>query len=311
MAGRASSPGDDSQWRAAGDRIQALLDAAGAGPGGPRARERAEQLVGEVVDLYGEALQRIAALTAAADLDRLAGDDLVASLLLVHGLHPHELRRRVSDALDRVRPYLGSHGGDVHLLEVTSGPEGATVRLRFAGSCKTCPSSAVTLELAVEDAIRAAAPEVTAVEAVAAAEVAAAPTAPVIPADSLLDRVRAHPSRTAWHRVPDIAELAPGEVGGFDVDGTAVLACRIGDNLYAYRDRCPSCDDSLAGAVLHRILGSPDPALRCPRCRRHYDVVHAGAGLDGEALRLEPLPLLVRDGVLALAVDTEPTEVPA
>ena len=100
--------------------------------------------------------------------ERLATDDLVASLLLVHGLHPHDVRRRVSDALDRVRPYLGSHGGDVDLLDVADGPEGATVRLRFAGSCKSCPSSAVTLEFAVEDAIRAAAPEVSSIEVVAA-----------------------------------------------------------------------------------------------------------------------------------------------
>ncbi len=94
--------------------------------------------------------------------NRLVADDLVASLLLVHGLHPHDLRRRVADALDRVRPYLGSHGGDVHLLDIV----GDAVQLQFAGSCKSCPSSAVTLELAVEDAIRAAAPEVSSIEVV-------------------------------------------------------------------------------------------------------------------------------------------------
>ena len=67
----------------------------------------------------------------------------MASLLLVHGLHPHDVERRVSDALDTVRPYLGSHGGDVSLIEVA----GDVVRLQFTGSCKSCPSSAVTLNL--------------------------------------------------------------------------------------------------------------------------------------------------------------------
>ena len=99
--------------------------------------------------------------------ERLAADDLVASLLLVHGLHPHDVHRRVSDALDRVRPYLGSHGGDVAAARGRRRTRG-TVRLQFAGSCKSCPSSAVTLELAVEDAIRAAAPEVSSIEVVAA-----------------------------------------------------------------------------------------------------------------------------------------------
>ena len=105
----------DAQWRSAGDRIQTLLDADVGRR--PVARERAEQLVREVVELYGAGLERIVA--AVGDqagprlVDRRFTDDLVASLLLVHGLHPHDVHRRVSDALDRVRPYLGSHGGDV------------------------------------------------------------------------------------------------------------------------------------------------------------------------------------------------------
>src|ERR1700756_961438 len=116
MADRPEELQGDAQWRTAGDRIQTLLDAPAAG--GVAARERAEQLVREVVELYGAGLSRIIATVGdqagSGILDRLVADDLVASLVLVHGLHPHDVRRRVSDALDRVRPYLGSHGGDVH-----------------------------------------------------------------------------------------------------------------------------------------------------------------------------------------------------
>src|SRR5271169_457072 len=276
MADRPEELEGDALWRSAGDRIQTLLDATSAG--GTVARERAEQLVGEVVELYGAGLARI--LAAVGDranlgmLDRLVTDDLVASLLLVHGLHPHDVHRRVSDALDKVRPYLGSHGGDVHLLDVV----GDTVQLQFAGSCKSCPSSAVTLELAVEDAIRAAAPEISSIELVTPEASAA-----VIPAESLLAQVhsRAQPNSGAtWHQVPDLADLAAGEVGGFSVAGVVVLACRVGDQLYAYRDHCPACDGSLAGAALHRRATTAEPVLRCPRCHAHFDVVHAGAGLD-------------------------------
>ena len=49
---------------------------------------------------------------------RLADDPLVASLLVVHGLHPDGLRQRVAAALEKVRPFLGGHGGDVELLDV-------------------------------------------------------------------------------------------------------------------------------------------------------------------------------------------------
>jgi Fe-S cluster biogenesis protein NfuA/nitrite reductase/ring-hydroxylating ferredoxin subunit len=316
MADRPEELEGDAQWRSAGDRIQTLLDATSAG--GTVARERAEQLVREVVELYGAGLSRIiAAVGDRADsglMNRLVADDLVASLLLVHGLHPHDLRRRVADALDRVRPYLGSHGGDVHLLDIV----GDAVQLQFAGSCKSCPSSAVTLELAVEDAIRAAAPEVSSIEVVAP-DAGAGKPATVIPAESLLASVHSRaPSNgggSAWHQVPDLADLAPGEVGGFSVAGVVVLACRVGDQLYAYRDHCPACDGSLAGAALHRPAAGGDPVLRCPRCHAHFDIVHAGAGLDDPDNRaerhLDPIPLLLREGVLSLAVPAEPMGAPA
>jgi Fe-S cluster biogenesis protein NfuA/nitrite reductase/ring-hydroxylating ferredoxin subunit len=293
MPHRPDESQDDAQWRTAGDRIQSLLDASAAG--GPAARERAEQLVREVTDLYGAGLERMMRMAVAANpqlAEAFLLDELVASLLLVHGLHPHAVERRVSDALDSVRPYLGSHGGDVHLLEV----DGDVVRLQFAGSCKSCPSSAVTLELAVEDAVRAAAPEISSIEVVATEKDSAAG---MIPAESLLSRVHADGHRSAgWQPVPALAELAPGEVGGFRASGTVVLACRVGGDVFAYRDRCPNCTESMAGA---RLRGSE---LECPRCHASFDVVHAGAQLDGD-LHLEPIPVLLRNGVLSMALAEE------
>ncbi len=293
---------EEALWRTAGDRIQTLLDASAAG--GTAARERAEQLVRELTDLYGAGLQRMMRLAVSANpelAEAFADDNLVASLLLVHNLHPHSVERRMSDALDSVRPYLGSHGGDVHLIEITD--DGA-VRLQFSGSCKSCPSSSVTLELAVEDAIRAAAPEIESIEVVAAE----AKSTSVISPDSLLTRLHTNGSKPLWHQVPDVADLVPGEVGGFRVDGTVVLACRVDDELFAYRDRCGSCGESLAGATLHKVMGTSAPVLRCPRCRAHFDVVHAGRCVDGNehsAAHLEPVPLLERDGVLSIALAVE------
>jgi Fe-S cluster biogenesis protein NfuA/nitrite reductase/ring-hydroxylating ferredoxin subunit len=311
------APDDDTRWRTAGDRIQILLDASAAS--GTLVRERTEQLAAELTDLYGAALERmvsIAAQSSAPELiNRFAADELVASLLLVHGLHPHGVERRIEDALDSVRPYLGSHGGDVTLLEVVDDSEGMTVRLQFAGSCKSCPSSAVTLEFAVEDAIRAAAPEINSIEVVAAEpNSATSSSSGLISVDSLMSRVHTKDTAgAAWHPVPDISDLGPGEVGGFLVAGVPILACRVGDERFAYHDRCGSCEETLAGAALHRPMGAPigQAVLRCPRCHAHFDVVHAGAGLDeGEnAPHLDPIPLLLRDGVLSVAVIAEATGV--
>jgi Fe-S cluster biogenesis protein NfuA/nitrite reductase/ring-hydroxylating ferredoxin subunit len=293
---------EDAQWRTAGDRIQTLLDASAAS--GAAARERAEQLVREVTDLYGVGMERMLLVAVAANpelAEAFTRDKLVASLLLVHGLHPHSVQRRVSDALDSVRPYLGSHGGDVHLTEVT---DDGVVRLQFSGSCKSCPSSSVTLELAVEDAVRAAAPEIESIEVVAAE----AKSGAVIPADSLLSRLHANGrAKPVWYAVPDVADLNPGEVGGFRVNGTVVLACRVGDELFAYRDHCGNCGESLAGAALHRTP-TRGTVLRCPRCHAHFDVVHAGQCVDGNdhsAAHLDPIPLLEREGVLSIALTVE------
>lgn len=301
MADRPANPETDTQWRAAGDRIQTLLDSCAAG--GAAAYDRAQQLVREVVGLYGAGLERIVRMAAEPGpdgglIERLATDDLVASLLLVHGLHPHDVHRRVADALDRVRPYLGSHGGDVDLLEVVPGdrPDEVTVRLAFTGSCKSCPSSAVTLELAVQDAVRAAAPEVSSIEAVAAADTTA--PASVIPAESLLAHMHSNGrGPTTWHAAPELAELDPGDVAGFVIDGVTLLACRVGDQTFAYRDHCPVCAASMAGSDLHGRM------LRCAGCRTEFDVVHAGAAAaGGSAGHLDPIPLLTRDGVLSVAL---------
>jgi Fe-S cluster biogenesis protein NfuA/nitrite reductase/ring-hydroxylating ferredoxin subunit len=305
-ASPAASPPPD-QLRAVGDRIEALIDASGSG--GAIARERAEELVRLVADLYGAGLERV--LDLLYDLGRLdddalaalAADELVSGLLLVHGLHPYDVTTRVENALQSVRPYLGTHGGDVELLEVTD--EGV-VRLRMLGSCDGCPSSSVTLSLAVEGAIESAAPEIASIEVETADDAGGSAAAPLIPIDSLRSRLgppEADPGG-AWEPAPLLADLEPGGVGGFTLGDVAVIACRIADDVFVFRDSCPRCTSRMEGARLERRLGYPagDGVLRCPGCSSHYDVRRAGACVEAAGEHLTPLPLLVRDGVLAVAV---------
>ena len=300
--------GDDQardQLQHTGERIDALLDASGSG--GVVARERAEELVRLTADLYGAGIERILDIAYDAGqltdqvLAALAADELVANLLIVHGLHPYGVDLRVEQALESVRPYLGSHGGDVELLEVTG--EGV-VRLRLLGSCNGCASSSVTLKLAVEGAIETAAPEVTGIE------VEEAPTetgaSPLIPVASLRTRLEETESDqgVSWEPVPELTQLAAGAVTTLDVGSTPVLACRLGDDLYAYVDRCARCEGSMQGAALSRRLGAAvgEAVLRCPACQAHYDVRRAGACLDDDALHLSPLPLLTNNGISSVAV---------
>lgn len=119
---------------------------------------RALAAVGAVVELYGEGLRRVAQRVS---LDQLVEDELISHLLLLHDLHPADVHTRVVRALEEVRPYLGSHGGDVELLGVEDG----VARLRLNGTCDGCPSSAITLKNSIETAILRAAPELERVEA--------------------------------------------------------------------------------------------------------------------------------------------------
>ena len=124
----------------------------------------ATELVQALLDLYGEAL-RADGGAGRATPQALADDELVSHLLMLHGIHPVPLEARVRGALDEVRPYLASHGGNVELVSVDDG----VVLLRMEGSCSGCPSSTMTLKLAIEDAIHKAAPDVVSIEAEGAA----------------------------------------------------------------------------------------------------------------------------------------------
>jgi Fe-S cluster biogenesis protein NfuA len=137
---------DDAEVRELVARVESLL-------GG--LDERATEAVQALVELYGEALARV---VAGADPTE---DELLSHLLLVHDLHPVDVETRVRRALDDVRPYLGSHGGDVELVAVEEG----VARVRLGGTCNGCPSSSVTLRNAIEEAIMQAAPELTRVDA--------------------------------------------------------------------------------------------------------------------------------------------------
>ncbi|MFE2044444.1 hypothetical protein ACFXAZ_26675 [Streptomyces sp. NPDC059477] len=142
----------------AGRRVEAALDRLAA-TGDPAATAAAEELVASLMEFYGAGLARILDLlpAPAARTDELLGDDLVASLLLLHDLHPEDLTTRIGRALDRVggtRPEVLGH-------DETTG----TLRLRtVSGTGCGCSSTAPDVRRAAEEALACFAPEVTAVE---------------------------------------------------------------------------------------------------------------------------------------------------
>lgn len=144
-------------------RVEELIGALEAAPD-PTMREQARELIQTLLDLHGTGLERVLSMVydsgtgGSAMIDELSRDELVSGLLLLHGLHPLDLETRVRNAIEEVKPRLGLHGGSVDLLGVT--PEGR-VQLKLQGNCHECPSSRLTLRFSIEEALYAAAPDLT------------------------------------------------------------------------------------------------------------------------------------------------------
>jgi Fe-S cluster biogenesis protein NfuA len=129
------------------------------------ARAASRELVGALLDLHGAGLAKVLELTTGAGeagraiVASLARDGLVANLLLLHGLHPENLESRIRSALDGLRSRIGNQAG-VDLV----GLEGDSLRLRLSRECGGCPSSTIAIKKTIEDALLAAAPDLSSIE---------------------------------------------------------------------------------------------------------------------------------------------------
>lgn len=153
---------DDDRLRAESAEIEVLLDEVRALIPAP-AWERVERVLGRVIRMYGAGLGRTldharAAGAAPAELtELLAGDDLVASLLLLHGLHPVPVDDRVRRAVANARAELGLAEQAIK-IDAIDLPR-RTVRLHTDGPLGGGAMAARVAEGAIRRAIEAVAPE--------------------------------------------------------------------------------------------------------------------------------------------------------
>ncbi|HTU87597.1 MAG TPA: NifU family protein [Solirubrobacteraceae bacterium] len=258
--------------------LQARLESTGESA----TRGLAEDLVSAVVQMYGSGLERIIDLLLGAGGEgeriaaSLADDPLVATLLLIHDLHPVPLEQRVQQALDSVRPYMESHGGNVELLSIEHG----VARIHLRGSCSDCSASSVTLELAIKQALEEAAPDLEGLEV----EGVAPQSLPVVM------------SGPTWFDLESVASLTDGSLAAVSVAGSELVVANVDGNLLAYQDRCVSCGAHLHGGLL--MAG----ALSCPECARSFFLPSAGRSMDDDRMQLEPVPLLREDGHVKVAL---------
>ncbi|MEA2472791.1 MAG: hypothetical protein QOE06_706 [Thermoleophilaceae bacterium] len=235
----------------------------------PACRELAEQLTSAVVQMYGAGLERIVELADADTRAGMAEDSLVGGLLMIHDLFPVPIEERVAQALDTVKPYMESHGGNVELVGIEDG----VAKLRLQGSCKSCRASSSTLELAVRQALEQAAPDLLGMDVEGIEE---EPELVQVTGSAL-------PMAPSWHAL-DLN--GGGPLVSVDVGGTALVVAEVDGTLLAYRSECAGCGGRLDGGVLD------GGSLACPGCGRRYFLPQAGRSMDDAHLQLQPVPLL-------------------
>ncbi|MDP9190013.1 MAG: NifU family protein [Actinomycetota bacterium] len=296
------------------ERVQRLSDEVDQ-IGDPASRESAQDLLAAVMDLYGEGLQRILGVVEEAGeagssiRKQLSEDGVVASLMLIHDLYPVELDARVREALENVRPYMESHGGNVTLVSLDEG----VAKLKLEGSCDGCPASASTLELAIKQALDETAPDLAGLEVEGVTEgspaglrvdeaISGSPL-PVLHVGGDNDTANGNGAdpmpaigSSRWLELAEGLMPAEGRVATTDAGSMNILIANVSGSLLAFRDRCASCESQLASGELKGGV------LACPECERRFYLPRAGRSMDEDKLLLEPVPLLAQDGSVRIAV---------
>ena len=75
---------------------------------------------------------------------------------------PYTLKR-VEQALNTVRPYLATDGGDIRIVEIT---DEMVLKLEWLGNCSSCAMSPMTLKTGIEDAVLKSVSEIKSIEVI-------------------------------------------------------------------------------------------------------------------------------------------------
>ena len=232
--------------------------------------ERALMLLELIDAIHRPALERI----AAGELEH----PLAQALLAMYDLAPVEDELVVEEALDEVRPYIHSHGGEVDLLAVEDG----VVNVSLSGACQGCAGSAMTLRRGIEGVLREHYPRFR--------ELVAQEAPTVL---QLEDRLR----RPVFADVGPAAELADGELRSVSIDAVNVLLARVDGEVYAFRDGCAVDGLPLDGGRLAETV------LICPWHNCAYDA-RTGKRIDEPgAAGLTVVPVALQEGALKVAVN--------
>jgi Fe-S cluster biogenesis protein NfuA/nitrite reductase/ring-hydroxylating ferredoxin subunit len=204
----------------------------------------------------------------------LVDDPAVHAVLALQGIIRPSLQARAEAALDGVRPYLQSHGGDVELVEIVDG----IAKVRLHGSCNGCSMSAVTLREGVEEGLVKGVEEITGIEVLADE-----PTAAFIPLSTIGKK------DTGWIAGPPADAVPLGGMLRFDLDDDSFIITNIDKRLAVFRNECVHQGMTLDGGMID------DGVLICPWHGFRYEA-SSGECLSAPGAQLPQIPLRIDEG---------------
>ncbi|MBI5033731.1 MAG: NifU family protein [Chloroflexi bacterium] len=266
----------------------------------PDVREKAFEMLQLIDAVHRESLGRLIAFIHQQGhpelVLRAAHDPAVQTLLHLYDFLPTEDREQVELALEAIRPYIHSHGGQVQVLGVEEG----IVHLRLTGTCHGCAGSVNTLQRGIEVALRDHYPRFQRIEVHDAAPVPTHQAPGVIPIDQLKTVSRREMRQPVFTRVAAVQDIPIGTYKVFEVDHTRAFIANVNGEIFAVHNNCPG---SAAPLNLGRFK---PPIIVCPWHNETWDI-RTGKRLDGErGPNLQVLPVAIVDGTIQLAIDTAP-----
>jgi len=234
--------------------------------------ERALELLQLIDAIHRPALE----LIARGELEH----SVARALLTMYDLAPIDDQLQVEEALDQVRPYIQSHGGDVELLDV----EGGVVHVRLSGSCIGCAGSAMTLKRGIEEVLLehyAGFRELIPHEPEQAS--------PLLQIQNL--------KRPVFVEAATVDEVAEGHLKAVVLGELSILIAGVGGEVYALKNGCALDGLPLEGG---RLTGN---VVVCPWHNCAYDV-RSGKRVDDPAeAGLAVVPVSIEDGRVRVAVN--------
>lgn len=240
------------------------------------ARQKAMDLKAAIEAFHRHALRRLVKALRATEagkelLLRAVEDPAVYALFHLHGIVRPDLTARVVAALEEMRPYMRSHGGDVELVKV----EGDVVHVRLHGACAGCSLSALTLRNGVEEVVKSRVPEVREIV--------------VVEDQPVSGFVGSRPpglEEKGWLEGPPVTALEEGRPYRLQVGDHDVLLIRLESRIMAFPNQCPHMGLPLDGGTVERTV------LTCPWHGFRFDLT-SGECLTAPHVQLEPFPVRV------------------